>query len=326
MLIHTFSNLFLLKKYFKINLCLVVFFLLSNCAHKKYDTSKYLPKDGELFYQLTLDDSSTEVSLFVEMWVLGDTFGTTEILLPHEWKKIKDFKQGILNLNVNSPEAKINFSNENKYLTIKHPPSAPIHISYTVKQYRQSFSNNDQNFLRPILNNKYLYFIGHGVFAVPNWHRKEITTTKIFWKNLPDKWNIINSLGGGRHYQKITSHLEDIQNSIYMAGDFRITNMTINKRPLAFVTRGEKLESDLKVAVTIKDLVQSHRDFFQNYTPSLLLISLLPVDAPCCIQLGMGHYNTYASYWSGETLNIDKLKNQISQYLFFKKQGIENNP
>jgi hypothetical protein len=163
---------------------------------------KLLVRDGEiqsLNYQISYIASS-EHRLLVQLQFEGDSSGKTKMIMPHEWAWQDSYEKGIKNLQLLSLDGQLTLADNGIDYEISHPAGQTIIIQYEVKPYWEGQIYHEV-YYRPIIKPGYFHFIGHGVFAYPEWNLSVPRQIRVEWKGIPDDWQMANSFGVNKEEQ-----------------------------------------------------------------------------------------------------------------------------
>jgi len=233
-------------------------------------SSLHAQSPNELKYTISLINDETphfEVSLEFK----GDTSGTTEILLPSSWAGQNELYQEITELRTFSSQSRIEETSEPFVKKIHHLPNDKLKISY---QYHSQQKKDHEWFYRPIIQPTYFYFIGHSFFIIPRINPDQQISLE--WENIPKDWTLANSYNVGTKKQKLSVSLNIFAHAVYTGGDFRLLQCGEEKSPIYIAIREKWAFSDEKFADLVKTIIESQRQFWNDFDFPHYLITVLP--------------------------------------------------
>ncbi|MGH7595586.1 MAG: hypothetical protein ACREOI_04500 [bacterium] len=293
-------------------------------AVQPVDSSLYQnPGDDELVYLLEPILREGELGFSVDLIFRGDSSGSTTLVLPNRYSGHPDY-DGIKNLRVISPANMLSDTDEPHRKKFAHPPRQVVHVQYQVAQLREgkiSLGNHYQ----AILRENYFHFLGETFWVAPEWDDEKKIRIKLQWKNLPSAWTLANSFGVGEKSQAVRAALWEFRHSIWIGGDFRIHERRVMSHPVYVALRGKWNFSDEKFAETVAKIIQSERDFWQDYDFPYYLVTAIPM-AGDDDQGGTGRVNAFAMFLSDDRELDYRFKRLLAHEAFHTWNGEKIRP
>jgi predicted metalloprotease with PDZ domain len=239
----------------------------------------------------------------------GDSSGSSQLFLPHEWAGQKELYKEIYDLQCSNhpiqetekPEIKI----------IHHAPHETITLSYKVHLVAENISR--KNFYRPLGNNSYFFSFGYGLFILPHNPELEANITLV-WNQLPAHWTIANSHGANQVQQKHFLPFIQLQHALFLAGDFNLIQCGPSANPVYIATRGDlRFTNDEFVHLT-EEIIKSQRDFWKDYDFPHYLITAIPIEDENVIS-GTATTNAFSLFLGKFTYPKDEYLNRLAHMI-----------
>ncbi|MBI3402578.1 MAG: hypothetical protein HY048_14250 [Acidobacteria bacterium] len=178
--------------------------------------------------------------------------------------------------------------------TLEASQSGSCHLQYVVDL--PSAPLERIVYRRPVIRKDYLHLLGNTFLVRPNWPATRQLRIEFNWR-LPQGWKIGNSFGVAKKRQRFEASLGNVLQAVYVAGDFRFEERTLNDgQPLVVALRGAWGFNDHELATTISRIVEMQRNLFDDHHFPFYFVSLLPVDTPPGHVSGVGRYNGFAAF------------------------------
>ena len=229
-----------------------------------------------LSYTFTYD--TTAMELKVQVQLKGNSTGRSYLMLPDQFADQGELYKAIQQIEVTTPAARISSTEDSTVRLITHQPNENLQFTYILKQdWKGSFTSPLNN--RAVLKRDYMQCTGYGLLVVPRMDSSQPVSVQLNWTGLPAGWQIGNSL----HVQTRTYNgqvtLNELLNSIYVAGDFRIYQQQVRGQPVYVALRGRGWKfSDSAFANTITKILGMQRQFWNDYAEPYYFVSLIPYD------------------------------------------------
>ncbi|MGD8534555.1 MAG: M1 family aminopeptidase [Candidatus Aminicenantes bacterium] len=202
---------------------------------------------------------------------------------------------------------------------IEHQPSQVIEISYEVSQYWDQPIDRDV-YYRPIINETYFHFIGHGVFVYPEWDEKVKRKISLEWRGIHDDWIMANSFDIQNKNRLLEISIAELCHAAYMAGDFVLDECRVKGYPLYIVQRGTWNFTPSEFSNMVETVVKAVRGFWNDYDFPYFLVTLIPTDNEQS-KGGTGLTNSFETFVSADHESADDLKFLLAHELFHTWNG-----
>jgi predicted metalloprotease with PDZ domain len=222
--------------------------------------------------------------------------------LPYKWAGAEYYSQ-IRNIGVmEENNFSINSDKENQLLINLITPRKSIEIDYEIHpNVNQKFDVQEA-----IISTDLVHTPGYGIFATPE---DIISTAKIniniTWEGMPKEWKVLSSHGLGRTLN-FSSNIPDLLHSIFLAGKVRKYQTSIKNKKVLLSLYGNFDFEDNKIQDLIFKVIESQRDFFQDYDFKDYMVSVIEQKASNDTKMAfMGGISLYNSFAFHTTKNID---------------------
>jgi predicted metalloprotease with PDZ domain len=235
-----------------------------------------------LSYRFTMDTIDT--LLHVQLEFKGSKSGKTILQLPDQWAGQADLFGAIRQLSVSGKKAELSAGETGAQRIVTHAPNALLTVHYTLKQDRPNELTYPNNF-RAVIQPDYFQFTGYSLFVHPEMDLGIRVTVNFDWSGLPADWKVGNSLHANSRKHKGKLQLGDLQNSVFVAGDFRSYETRIHGKPVFVAIRGKDWElPDSSFVSRVNTIISMERTFWDDFSEPYYFVSLIPFD-------GQGSYN-----------------------------------
>ena len=232
-----------------------------------------------LKYRFSYDTSFAKPQLKVNLSFKGNNSGKTVLQLPDRWASQQELYKSITSFNVTSKGVTIDSSNGPSKRTLTHKPGQSIEIEYILTQDWQGQFTYPKNY-RAVIDKKYFQLTGYALFIYPETDPSTITNIQFDWKDMPKGWSVGNSFHSGSRQYKGSTMWGNIQNSIFIGGDFRLYATAINKETIHLAIRGNDWKfKDSAMAHLVNDIISRERDFWNDHTQPYYFVSLVPFES-----------------------------------------------
>lgn len=272
-----------------------------------------------LKYIISYDSTNQEKKLRVNLIFEGNSTGSTSLKVPHSWAWQDDLEKGIKNLRPAHPEVHLIPNSDHTEYRIEHQPSQVIEIGYEVNQYWDQPLDRDV-YYRPIINEVYFHFIGHGVFVYPEWDEKVKRKISVEWQGIDDDWIMANSFGIRNRNQLLEISIAELCHAAYMAGDFVLDERRVKGYPLYIVQRGTWNFTSSEFSNMVETVVKAVRGFWNDYDFPYFLVTLIPTDNEQS-KGGTGLTYSFETFVSTDHESADDLKFLLAHELFHTWNG-----
>jgi len=273
-----------------------------------WGTALAADQHSTLAYQLTpILERGIEDNPYGELRFKGESDGETMLHLPDDWGGQSELWRALTDLDVDGEDARMLAGPSASRRVIKHAPGADLVVTYRIFQDVPGEPKvSDHNPYRSILQPDYFHLLGNAIFAFPEWDDNPPATFEL--RDLPSGWRFASDLehvSDGRSLR-----LEDIVESVLVAGDFRIVSRPAPNGFLRLAVRGTWRFTDDELANKIARIVLSHNAFWRDPNDPFL-VTLLPVVGPPGSQSlgGTGRGDAFALFATDN--NPDNVINRI---------------
>jgi predicted metalloprotease with PDZ domain len=269
----------------------------------------------KLSYQFRYDTSASASSLLVQLRCKGSETGITNFKLPDSWANQQKLYRAVQNINV--PGASSSRMADSVTLQVIHKPGAVVIIHYRIKQDWKGSIGHPMNY-RAIIQPAYMQLTGYALFILPAMEKEDKVEIELDWSKMPEGWTIGNSLHSGSKTYSGKILAGDLQNSFYVAGDFRLHKVEIENKPVFIAIRGNEWKfSDTTLVKSAVRIIGEERKFWNEFSDPYYFISLIPFE-------GSGTYNGSAlhqSFLMGMTkeFNVDSYIYKLLAHEYFHK-------
>ncbi len=229
-------------------------------------------QDRQVHYTLTpvMQDGQLK-AVTVGMEFLADPSGRTELDLPDHWGGQKDLWRELNNFEVSGAHAKLDASNDPTKRIVLSDPDAQIRLRYNAAQDWQGVPQGSSgNPYRLVVQPSFFHLIGHALFVLPKGDTHRLATFAV--RGLPPNWTLASTLTDGD--SKLT--LDDIDSSITVGGDFRVTIPKTSRGLVRIAIRGDWEFTDAEFAGDTARILQAERNYWHDQE-SPFLVTVLPL-------------------------------------------------
>jgi predicted metalloprotease with PDZ domain len=255
-----------------------------------------LPARRGLTYTVEPFTQEDKYRLRVSLTFRGDPSGKTRLLLPLEWSAGVGLYRGIRDIQPLSEDTRIEDTREPHVKIAHHRANQRVSLTYEVVSQPPGTKLTREIYHYPVLRSTYFYVMGQALWVYPDMPESTPLQLSLHWKNIPDGWALINSYGLSQPKQIVKTTLESFRKGTFLAGDYRIKRIIINKEPVYAVTRGSFGFSDEEFHDTVKQLLQFTRDLWNSHDFPHYYVTMLPTDDPPERTGGEGRTNSFTLF------------------------------
>lgn len=243
--------------------------------------------------------------------------GAMTLLLPSEWAG-NVYKDDISELQILTPGVNLSQGEAPEEMVINQiAKENRITVSYHILQTADKLGRTYKN----MIHQEYFHFIGNGALVIPQLNNEQRRDVSMHWKNFPQQYKIVNSFGLGKSRQSFKASLQELRDSIYVGGDYRISETQIKNSPLYVAIRGEWTFKDAELDELASSIVEYQRNFFDDHTFKTFLITVTPNGEVCCSTGGTGLTNSFATFVPNDFKLDANAKMLLSHELFHTWNG-----
>lgn len=167
-----------------------------------------------------------------------------------------------------NPQYRFRLQPDSNRIVLYHARSRHIVFRYRV---RQDFTDDNQVFFRPRVQDTFFHLFGQSLFAVPDVLASQDNATlqaTVSWEGFPPGFRIHNTFGSEQARQQLKVKLwEQLYHSAFVGGDYRIYPFTHHNKPVYFAVRGSWLTNyadDTRLFEALKKTIAVQRNFWQD--------------------------------------------------------------
>jgi predicted metalloprotease with PDZ domain len=225
------------------------------------------------------------IALKVQMNLLGDVDGETQLRLPNEFGAASHLYRCFSRLRSESGQVLL-LSTDSLDVLVKHDANDYISISYEVIQDWKGAAPSVALAFRPWINSAAFHILGVGLFIAP--YTKTGYTVSVKWQGFPSDWLIHNSYGSRSIAQ--TWMVDDTRwmESVFIGGTgWRLLETQVASQPIHLAIRGDGWNfSDTAVLALLNQTVTYQRSFWQDYAIPYYTVTMVPLKS----------HDSYSSY------------------------------
>lgn len=258
--------------------------------------------------------------LHVDGALVGDDDGETVLLLPSDWAGERELYRELTNFVVATPDTRtLPDPQRPERVVVRHFPGARLRFRYELRpKPRRSVVTSR---FRPILRDDFFHAVGHAMFVQPDWPAAKEIDVAFHWRKFPSSWTITNSWSHAEPDQAIRIPLADLRHALYLAGEYRMTRLEIEKHPVWVAVAGNWPFEDEQFVSAIEKIVAQERSFWDDHAFPHYLIALLPGGAQCCTFAGTGLTNAFTTVVSADRWRHEEMVFLLAHELFHTWNG-----
>lgn len=218
----------------------------------------------------------------------------TPVMLPQGWAGAAGFGQGVRNLRVVSPGARLldaepiacraDGGDGATAQRIAHPRSGELVYRYDLVEYGDPLLTDSRRFYQPLVRPDYAFFFGYGAWLLPRWNDDQQVQVQWTFAHLPAGWSVATSFDAEPAQPRMRSvawapqrvPVGALWHSVHALGDFRLQRVDIAGHPLWIALRGRHRFADADFVERSAALVRAQRAFFGEHDFQHYLITLMP--------------------------------------------------
>ena len=262
------------------------------------------------------------LKLKVALTFKGDNSGLTLIKLPSAFAGQDQLYKAIQNLRVSGNSAQLIDTDSPEIKQIKHLPNENILIEYEVAQDWRgnptagTTGSNPGGGYRPIIQNDYFHVLGNGFWVLPKRDAKTSLDVSIRWNDFPQNWKFANSFGSNQLTQRFRTNEASFATSVFVGGDFRLIQRSVEGKPVWTAIRGKWNFSDEEFADLVEKIVTVERTFWRDFDHPYFLITAIPLEGQdMSLASGTGLTNSFAAFMTSN-LKTDAIAALIAHEYF----------
>ena len=234
-----------------------------------------------------------ESPLIVDLRFQVESSAPKQLLLPDQYGGQKEMWRSISDLEVLEGPIELKTGDLPSMRIINVKGRGACHLRYAVRGVMGRLEQNV--YYWPVIRGDYIHLLGKTFLVKPNWPELQRLSVELIWQ-LPEGWTAGNSFGLGESTQRLTTSLFELQQGVYVGGDFRFRRFEIRGKPAAVALRGEWGFTDDEFASFVRRIVTAERAFWKDDSFPFYFVTLLPVDIPPASFAGVGRWNGFAAF------------------------------
>jgi predicted metalloprotease with PDZ domain len=238
--------------------------------------------------------------------------GVLSLQLPVQWAG--ETLHAMTNLRTRSADARLEVDATGGSGVLRGEPNGSATITYDLRKDWTGPLVNPLQF-HPVLMPEYFEFTGNNALVFPQLDtsakKAAVTTVQLDFDQLPSSWALATSFGAGSSSADrcpvATVSAVEIVNALFAAGDFRLHQFSIGRRPSILAIRGTWTFSDDDAIGQIQKTVGVVREFWNDDQFPYFLVTLKPYDRDSGGSDGSEFTNAFWMYVSRQDSLADRL-------------------
>ncbi|MBK8554391.1 MAG: peptidase [Lewinellaceae bacterium] len=184
---------------------------------------------------------------------------------------------------------------------VEHRPGQEITVSYWLVQDQDTV----REYYRPLIDSTGFHVFGSKLLVLPDHFyplKNSTPLLEIDWTAFPQGYLLQNSFAHQPRRQRIRVLQEQLSNSIFIGGQWRLHTFKVMEKPVYFAIRGDwgKMPEDSLVQM-LEKTVNVQRAFWNDYNTPLFTVVLTPVygvwteNSKSCSCTGTGLTNSFSA-------------------------------
>jgi len=249
-------------------------------------------------YDFTYDNHSNPPTLKVSLIFHGNTEGKTTIELPDNVAGITELYKNISHLTTTG--ATLDKTDKPNVYSLSYKPNDLITITYDVTQGWEGPPVKATQFRAPILQNEYFQFKGRSVLIYPKYYANEKQFPVTLKWHLPPSWVIANSYDTKQTHQQLVTNMIYLSESLFLGGDYRLTQIPVEGGTIWTSIRGSWHFTDKDFNQTVKKIILTERNFWNDHYFPYYLVNLIPIGTVCKSQGGTGLNQSFTAFMGSD--------------------------
>lgn len=249
-------------------------------------------KGADLSYTFRYDEKPLP-KLVVDLRFDVNAVGPRQLVLPSQYGGQNEMWRSISDLEVIDGPIQLQPGSRPDLRAIEATGKGPCHIRYTVTGVTGPLERSV--YYWPILSQKYMHLLGKTFLVKPDWDELRRLSLELNWE-LPNGWVAGNSFGLSQGTQQFSASLFELQQGVYVAGDFRFQRFEIRGKPGAVALRGQWSFTDDEFATFVSRIVTAERALWKDDAFPFFFVTVLPVDIAPGSFAGVGRWNGFATF------------------------------
>lgn len=236
---------------------------------------------SDLSYRFLLRQQ-VQPMVHIELIAAGGDSGATWFEVSREWGGVDtggdDLEGAVAFARDGSPLA-VTHPQPHRW-RVQHPPGELLRFAYDISTNDHQSDSAPSVHRRPIVNDRLFHCYGElGLVRPAGLDPRARRTIEVAWEGFGTfGWEVASSFGVGERTRVFRATLDELRNSIWLAGDLQLQRREIRGRELWLaVQRADWSFSLADFADLTHRIVASERAFFADFQTRFYLVSLVPV-------------------------------------------------
>lgn len=209
----------------------------------------------------------------------GDRSGRWTLHIPGTWASAEHAERGIEGLEILTPGAKLEGTDDAQLKRVVHRPGAMLQVRYRLRQIEDGEPSVQwRTEYLPLIQPGYFEWIGWTTWVVPTSNQARVHV-RVRFSGLPAEWNFVSSFGLDREHVEFAGPMELFRASIFIGGDFRLRSRSVRGGRLVTAIRGDWPFRDSELADRVAAIVDGTRDFWRDDDQPDFLVTSTPIRA-----------------------------------------------
>lgn len=237
--------------------------------------------DSTIHYTISSISENDEAFLKLKIDFQAKSDGETVLLFQDKAWGQDSLHNVLKSMKVLNAEATISTQRDSGWVVIKHPKNLKqLEFEYTLKQDTKGDLTTWDTY-RPVITPEYFHVFSHNLLMLPK-HivRPEgsLFDVKISWEGFTEENELLNSFGSNQKVQSIENiSEEELHTAVFVGGDFRVHNIPIEDKNIAFAIRGDwQMFEDNDMISILKKTFVVQRNFWQDHSQDYYAVTMLP--------------------------------------------------
>jgi predicted metalloprotease with PDZ domain len=220
------------------------------------------------------DDSAKRV-LDIRVRFRATQNGRTPVELPHSWAGHSDLEKQVSSLRLIGDRSAALVDGDSSFLkTVNSRPGAPLELRYRLRQDWSGPLRRPEYF-RAAIGDGYALLVGQNALVHPAHPDGDSLFVEFVWRDKPAKWIVSTSFGEGSA-QRTRTTIEDLLESVFVAGEFRAYAAYTYGSPVRILVRGNWTFSDSALAAATQNVVGRERLFWRDRSARRYVVAVVP--------------------------------------------------
>jgi len=254
------------------------------CSHRRSDPEMFEPRpqrlDADLAYTFELrTDPFTMIR--VSLSVMGAESGATEFALAKEWASVRETAgaiRGVRAADRKGRKLEIESPDPHHWI-VHHPAGEQITISYYLVGAAGPIGDQSEQYYSVITRPDLFHMIGRVGLIQPEGIDGDMPLdVRVRWRGFQERgWNVACSFSADQDGFRMRLTPDELSQAVYLAGDLRLPAKRVRGRNVQFAIYGDWHFDDEQFVDLATSIVETEREFFDDFDLPYFLITLIPV-------------------------------------------------